>query len=102
MQMEWIGWVATAAFAASYLFKEPRTLRMVQAGAALLWVSYGVLIHALPVVVANVVVAGVAAASLWRRPSARAASAPARRSAAEVGQFGEFDDAAVAHEREAG
>ena len=35
----------------------------VQATAALLWVIYGVTIHALPVVVANVVVAGVAVGS---------------------------------------
>lgn len=70
MHMEWIGWVATAIFASSYFFKEPRLLRIIQAGAALLWVAYGVLIHAMPVIVANIVVAGVAAASLRRRASA--------------------------------
>jgi hypothetical protein len=60
MRLHWIGWIATAVFAASYLFKEPSALRRVQAGAALLWVIYGVIIHAFPVVVANVVVAGMA------------------------------------------
>jgi hypothetical protein len=60
MRLEWIGWVATAAFASSYFFKQPAALRKVQAGAALLWVVYGLLIHAFPVVVANVVVAAVA------------------------------------------
>jgi hypothetical protein len=58
--IDWIGWLATAVFAGSYLLREPAALRRVQAVAALLWVAYGVLIHALPVVVANVVVAGAA------------------------------------------
>jgi uncharacterized protein with PQ loop repeat len=35
-------------------------LRRVQATAAVLWIVYGVLIHALPVVVANAIVASVA------------------------------------------
>ncbi len=64
MNLEWIGWLATAMFASSYFFKHPAALRKVQAGAALLWVAYGALIHAMPVVVANVVVAGVAGYSL--------------------------------------
>lgn len=58
--LEWIGWIATAAFASSYLFKKPEALRRVQAVAALLWVAYGLLIHAIPVVAANLVVAAVA------------------------------------------
>lgn len=65
--MEWIGWVATAVFASSYLFKEPRVLRGVQAGAALLWVAYGVMIQAAPVVAANVAVAGMAIVSSFSR-----------------------------------
>jgi hypothetical protein len=60
VKADWIGWLATAVFACSYLFKQPAALRKVQAGAALLWVIYGLIIHALPVVVANLVVAGVA------------------------------------------
>jgi hypothetical protein len=55
--LSWIGWVATACFGLSYFFKKPTTLRLIQAGAALLWISYGLLIHAMPVVVANVIVA---------------------------------------------
>ena len=58
--LSWIGWVATAVFASSYLCRRPATLRRVQAVAAVLWVVYGVLIHALPVVVANAIVASVA------------------------------------------
>ena len=53
----YIGWVATAAFAISYFCRTPKSLRLVQAVAALMWVTYGFLIHALPVVVANVIVA---------------------------------------------
>jgi hypothetical protein len=60
VKLEWIGWVATALFASSYFFKQANVLRKVQAGAALMWVVYGVIIHAFPVVVANVVVASVA------------------------------------------
>jgi hypothetical protein len=72
MRLEWIGWVATAAFASSYLFKRPDVLRRVQAAAALLWVFYGVIIHAYPVVVANVVVAAMAifSSSVTRRKQA--------------------------------
>ena len=60
MALSWIGWVATAVFASSYFCKRPAMLRRVQAAAAVLWVVYGVLIHALPVVVANTIVASVA------------------------------------------
>jgi hypothetical protein len=67
MRLDWIGWTATALFASSYFFKRPMALRKVQAGAALLWVVYGLMIHALPVVVANLVVATVAVASGLRR-----------------------------------
>lgn len=61
--LSWIGWVATAAFAASYLCRQPATLRRVQAAAAVLWVVYGLLIHAAPVVVANLIVATLALVS---------------------------------------
>jgi len=55
-----IGWTATAVFSSSYFFKEPATLRRIQAAAASLWVLYGVAIHSAPVVVANLIV-GIAA-----------------------------------------
>jgi hypothetical protein len=72
--LSWIGWVATAVFASSYLCKQPGTLRRVQAAAAVLWVVYGVLIHAAPVIVANLIVASVALVSSlgsWRGLRAR-------------------------------
>jgi len=58
--LNWIGWLATAVFASSYFFRQAATLRKIQAGAALLWVVYGFLIGAMPVVVANVIVAAAA------------------------------------------
>ena len=75
MKLEWIGWIATALFASSYFFKQPAVLRKVQAGAAMLWVIYGLIIHAFPVVVANVVVAAVALYSTWARPRSEARTA---------------------------
>ena len=69
--LEWIGWVATAIFASSYFCKRPGTLRRIQALAAVLWIGYGLLIHALPVVVANLVVAGVALYSSRQREVSR-------------------------------
>lgn len=71
--LSWIGWIATAAFAASYFFKRPVHLRLVQALAALLWIGYGILIGALPVIVANVVVAAMAAYSAWQQSSVQSA-----------------------------
>jgi hypothetical protein len=66
--LQWIGWAATAMTVASYFCRSPRTLRLVQAVAALVWISYGVVIAARPIIAANVLVAGVAAWSAWRGP----------------------------------
>jgi hypothetical protein len=72
MKLDWVGWLATAVFMASYFTKQPTTLRRVQGGAAGLWALYGVLIHSLPVIVANILVASVAVLSSFRKPSALA------------------------------
>jgi hypothetical protein len=61
-----IGWVATAIFSCSYFFRRPKALRWIQASAALIWVVYGVMIHAVPVVAANVIVALAAVGSSVR------------------------------------
>ena len=61
-----IGWLATAVFACSYFFKTPARLRLIQALAALLWIAYGVLIHAMPVVASNAIVAVMAVATSIR------------------------------------
>jgi hypothetical protein len=60
MTIDWIGWIATAIFVSSYLCKDPLALRRVQAFAACLWIAYGAIIHATPVVVANLLVAAIA------------------------------------------
>jgi hypothetical protein len=65
----WIGWVATAVFAASYACRNPSTLRRVQAAAAMLWLAYGWAIGAAPVVVANLIVAGAALVSSREVPA---------------------------------
>ena len=63
MRFDWVGWLATAVFLVSYFTKTSTGLRRVQGVAAGLWALYGVLIHSLPVIVANILVAGVAIAS---------------------------------------
>ncbi len=65
-----LGWTATAVFVGSYFFKRPSLLRGVQMGGALLWVTYGVLIDAVPVIVANLLVFSAAAWTALRRPAA--------------------------------
>jgi hypothetical protein len=69
-----IGWMATALFSVSYFCREPRRLRLVQAAAALLWLAYGIALSALPVIVANLIVAALA---LWST-RARAGETAAR------------------------
>jgi len=53
---ESLGWVATGVFVASYFFRKPVMLRTTQMCGAALWILYGLLIRAIPVVVANVLV----------------------------------------------
>jgi len=65
--IEWIGWIATAVFAVSYFCRQPAALRRIQALAALLWIGYGIIIKAPPVIVANLVVAVVAIISSFQR-----------------------------------
>ena len=72
MSVDWIGWLATAVFLVSYFTRQQVSLRRVQGGAALLWALYGVMIHSLPVIVANILVTSVAVVSSFRKPSALA------------------------------
>jgi hypothetical protein len=65
--IELLGWTATAVFVASYFFARPLLLRAVQMFGALLWVSYGLLIGASPVVVANLLVFSAAAWTGFRK-----------------------------------
>jgi hypothetical protein len=75
---ETLGWVATATFVASYFFTRPEMLVRVQMGAAVLWVTYGALVHSKPVVAANVLVVVASAWKAWRttRAAGGGASAP--------------------------
>ena len=56
-----LGWVATAVFVGSYFFTRPAALRAVQMVGATLWIVYGFLIEATPVIAANALVFAAAA-----------------------------------------
>ena len=64
---DWLGWAATAVFVGSYACRRPDTLRRVQMAGATMWIVYGVLMQAAPVVVANVLVLCAAAWASRRR-----------------------------------
>jgi len=70
-----LGWVATAMFVSSYFFKRPALLRAAQMSGASLWIVYGALIGAIPVVVANGLVFAAAAWTLLRAKPAQPAQA---------------------------
>lgn len=61
-----VGWVATAVFVSSYFFRRPETLRRVQIMGALVWIAYGVLLGAPPVIAANVLLIVAAAWTVHR------------------------------------
>lgn len=67
MTVAWIGWVATAVFATSYFVPRVSMLTKIQAAAACLWIVYGIRIGAFPVIAANVIVAGAALFSSFRK-----------------------------------
>lgn len=72
---ESLGWLATAVFVSSY-FWPARVLRGVQVAGAVLWIVYGMLIGAVPVVVANLLVGG---AACWTAARTRPADEPRGR-----------------------
>ena len=90
---DWIGWLATAVFLASYSLKDQAKLRRVQAVAALLWVGYGAIIHAIPIVVANVL---VAFAALYSSVAQRARNRSARMPDQRISPAGEPDLSRIA------
>jgi hypothetical protein len=69
--IECLGWAATAVFVGSYFFSHPSLLRGVQMFGALLWVIYGILIEASPVIVANALVFSAAAWTTFRKSSTK-------------------------------
>ena len=68
--IEYLGWLATAVFVGSYLCKGQDSLKRVQMAGALIWVIYGLLIQATPVVAANLLVFTVAGWALRKRADA--------------------------------
>jgi hypothetical protein len=67
-----LGWLATGIFVSSYLLRKSGALRGMQMCGAALWILYGFLIHAMPVIVANALVfaaAGATTLSAGRRLS---------------------------------
>ena len=71
MTVESIGWLATAVFVSSYLCSSARALRATQMAGAIVWMVYGLLVHAPPVFVANLLVLSAAAWTMarGRRPA---------------------------------
>jgi hypothetical protein len=59
--IEGLGWVATAVFVGSYFCANPLALKRVQMLGALMWIAYGMLLGASPVIVANALVFAAAA-----------------------------------------
>ncbi|BCS33320.1 hypothetical protein TBR22_A25470 [Luteitalea sp. TBR-22] len=68
-----IGWAATAVFTASYLTRGQERLRRVQMAGATLWLTYGLVIEAPPVIGSNILVLSAACWAEYRqRREARA------------------------------
>ena len=63
--VEYLGWLATTVFVGSYLCKRADTLKRVQMVGAFMWVVYGALISAAPVVAANLLVIAAAGWALY-------------------------------------
>lgn len=61
-----VGWAATAVFVSSYFFARPDRLRAVQMAGATIWIVYGVLLGAPPVIAANIMVIAAAAWTFYR------------------------------------
>lgn len=64
--VELLGWTATAVFILSYFCRSPAALRSFQMAGATLWIVYGTVIGALPVIVANILVFSAAAWTVLR------------------------------------
>jgi len=64
--VEYLGWLATAVFVGSYLCRRADSLKRVQMIGASMWVIYGLLIRATPVVAANVLVLAAAGWALFK------------------------------------
>jgi hypothetical protein len=72
--VDYLGWAATAVFVGSYFCTRAETLKRVQMLGALMWVVYGVMMNAMPVIAANVLVIAVAGFTAMR--TGRTAASP--------------------------
>jgi hypothetical protein len=73
--VELLGWTATVVFVISYFCRRAEVLRRVQMAGAAMWVVYGLLVQAAPVVAANLLVLVAAAWTAARSPAIPGASA---------------------------
>jgi hypothetical protein len=64
---EALGWAATVVFTASYVCRGASAMLRVQLVGALLWMAYGMVLQATPVVAANAIVVAAAAVAVWRQ-----------------------------------
>jgi hypothetical protein len=64
--VDYLGWIATGVFVLSYFCSSPTALRSLQMAGAVLWIAYGTIISAPPVIVANMLVFMAAAWSTVR------------------------------------
>ena len=85
-----LGWVAKAVFVTSYLFPKVETLTKFQAAAACLWIIYGLAIHAVPVLVTNLIVAGAALYSSFRRSRGRSRRESGHKDESRLNNGGEL------------
>jgi hypothetical protein len=79
--VDYLGWAATAVFVGSYFCTRAETLKRVQMLGALMWVIYGVMMNAMPVIAANVLVIAAAAWTAKRARPVANATLEAQRSA---------------------
>lgn len=66
---DYLGWAATVVFVGSYFCRRVEVLRVVQMVGALMWVIYGLLMQAPPVVAANLLVIAAAAWTAMQPPT---------------------------------
>jgi hypothetical protein len=69
--VDYLGWAATAVVVSSYFCKTSNAMRRTQMVGAVMWTTYGAVMHAAPVVVANLLVLCAAAWTAAGSPRTR-------------------------------
>jgi hypothetical protein len=70
-----LGWAATTVFVSSYFYTSAHAIRRVQMVGAVMWMAYGIVMHAAPVFVANLLVLVAAAWTMARSSRGRTTTA---------------------------